>query len=476
MKNRLLPIFLVSILFSCTRTADIESVAMSVETQQQTVLPKISKDVDFLSADDAVKVANLFNHGNVLTKSETLKEVKSVVPVKDENDRTLIYAVNYDDGYMLISATKNYYPVLAIVDHGAFTGEETNTGYDVLMNEYMVATEAAVDGEILIEGNPWARYEGVLFEKPVETKVSDEYYEVVNQYTGEWYQAGYNIYFLNQKPENMPDDMYAEFCDYASDYDRYDHDYMRCSFIIEYGIEDATFVYPLCQTKWDQNAPYNMSLNSPTTPLGCTTIAAAQIMRKLEHPTYYNWNVFANQLYEFLPRTANDTLLSNFLVQLRSDIGVNNQGGATINQVKDALVNDYGYNSANNWSVQKVSHGDVNLTLSLDRSIPILMVGNNLYSTKGHAWVCDGYSYVANYTRYSLFVIPMDDEITWLKEIETRDIYNGSVFLYHMNWGWNGLYDGYFQDSYLFINAGSYENPDYRDYCQNRKDLVFERL
>ena len=50
---------------------------MSVETPQQTVLPKISKDVDFLSADDAVKVANLFNHGNVLTKSETLKEVKA---------------------------------------------------------------------------------------------------------------------------------------------------------------------------------------------------------------------------------------------------------------------------------------------------------------------------------------------------------------------------------------------------------------
>ncbi|MBQ7771127.1 MAG: hypothetical protein IJ402_00185 [Bacteroidales bacterium] len=60
---------------------------MSVETPQQTVLPKISKDVDFLSADDAVKVANLFNHGNVLTKSETLKEVKSVVPVKDGNAR-----------------------------------------------------------------------------------------------------------------------------------------------------------------------------------------------------------------------------------------------------------------------------------------------------------------------------------------------------------------------------------------------------
>ena len=31
----------------------------------------------------------------------------------------------------------------------------------------------------------------------------------------------------------MPDDMYAEFCDYASYHDRPDHDYMQCSFIVE---------------------------------------------------------------------------------------------------------------------------------------------------------------------------------------------------------------------------------------------------
>ena len=52
----------------------------------QTVLPKISKDISVLSADGAIKVANLFSHGKVLTKSETLKDVRNVVPIKDASD------------------------------------------------------------------------------------------------------------------------------------------------------------------------------------------------------------------------------------------------------------------------------------------------------------------------------------------------------------------------------------------------------
>ena len=87
----------------CAKNADIESVNVPVEPASRTVLPKISKDISTLSADDAIKVANLFSHGNVLTKSETLKDVRNVVPIKDVSDRTLMYAVNYDDVILLVT-------------------------------------------------------------------------------------------------------------------------------------------------------------------------------------------------------------------------------------------------------------------------------------------------------------------------------------------------------------------------------------
>lgn len=338
MKAKFFFLLLVCILVGCAKNADIESVNLLVEPASQTVLPKISKDISNLSADDAIKVANLFSHGSVLTKSENLKEVKSVVPIKDASERTLMYAVNYDDGYAVVSATKKYHPVLATVDHGTYTGEKTGTGQDVLMNEYMVATEAAIDGEITIEGNPWSVYEEVPFEMPVRTKVSDEYYDVVNQYTSEWYNAGYNIYYLNQQPENMPDDMYAEFCDYASYHDRPDHDYMQCSFIVE-NTDDFRFQRgPYIDTFWGQRGAYNDGLNGDL-PLGCTTIAIAQIMKSICHPSTIDWAAMPNVLEYY----QTNITLTDFLAQLRGDIGVDNNGGATITEVKTAICSQYGY-------------------------------------------------------------------------------------------------------------------------------------
>lgn len=77
MRTKFTLILLVCILVGCTKNAYIESVNVPVEPAFQTVLPKISKDIGTLSADDAIKVANLFAHGNLLTKSETLKDVRN---------------------------------------------------------------------------------------------------------------------------------------------------------------------------------------------------------------------------------------------------------------------------------------------------------------------------------------------------------------------------------------------------------------
>lgn len=458
-KKALLIVSAVALL-SCQKDMDIP--APIVDSIQEVALPKIDKESTTLTADDAIKVASLYLHRNIRTKSEVMNSVIGVIPIKSENGDVCIFAVNYDDGYALISATKEFYPILAIIDHGTYTGKGTGTGHDLMVDEYITAIEAAIKGEITIEDDSWSIYEDIPFESPVKTKVSDEYYEVVNQYTGEWYQAGYNIYYLNEKPENMPDDMYAEFCDYASDYDRRDHNYMSCSFIIEDNYTDARFIGSLCETQWGQKLPYNSSLSSPL-PLGCTTVAAGQIMNYLQYPTRYQWSSFFR-----------DTdLLYDFLAELRGNIGVSNTGGADIDDVRSTLINDYGFNASNNWSVNKVNHGEGNITLSLDNNIPVYMSGVDQYSNKGHAWVCDGYSYVADYTRYSLFVIPMDDEITWLKEIESREIYRGSTCLFHMNWGWDGDHDGYFQDYYLYFNR---DKEGATDFNRNRKDLILDRI
>ena len=68
MRTKITLILLVCILVGCAKNADIESVNLPSDPVTQAVLPKISKDISVLSADDAIKVANLFSHGSVLTK------------------------------------------------------------------------------------------------------------------------------------------------------------------------------------------------------------------------------------------------------------------------------------------------------------------------------------------------------------------------------------------------------------------------
>ena len=463
MRNILLSILLVSILFACARTADIKSVAMPVETPQQTILPKISKDVDFLSADDAVKVANLFNHGTVLTKSETLKEIKDVVPIKDDSGCTLIYAVNYTDGYDLISATKKYYPVLAMVEHGTYTGEQTNTGYDVIMNEYVEATQAAIDGKITIDRNQWAVYEEVPYNAPVQTKVSDAYTEVLDRYMEDWYMAGYNFYRLNMKPENMPDEMYETFCDYARDYDRPDHDYMYCSFIVENNHDFRIEEGPFCQTIWGQNLGYNDDVPG-CLDLGCSTVAIGQIMKCLDHPDSINWNGITNML----PVGGNNTL-TNFLAGLRKNIGVSNNGNASISQVKNALESSYGYVPNQGFRISIINHNSAQVEQSLIRKVPVYMRGTNPSTTIGHAWVCDGYYTTHAQTEFYLYVIPFGaGEITELTNICTDRVYPENFVIhnyYHMNWGHFGNNNGYFYKEALWGN-----------FSTDRKDLIIARV
>lgn len=59
MKPQLIFIFLVCFLVGCAKNADIESVNVPVEPAVQTVLPKISKDISTLSADDAVMTESI---------------------------------------------------------------------------------------------------------------------------------------------------------------------------------------------------------------------------------------------------------------------------------------------------------------------------------------------------------------------------------------------------------------------------------
>lgn len=227
-------------------------------------------------------------------------------------------------------------------------------------------------------------------------------------------------------------------------------------------------VNPLLQVKWNQ-APYYNALcpydnaEGERTVSGCVATAMAQIMKfwnypaqgtgshSYAHSTYgtlsanfasstYNWSGMPNKL------TGNNQQVAQLMydcgVSVDMDYGVSSQGGSGAYVISSkspylhcseyAFKTYFGYDE-NLEGLQRASFTQSiwiqKLKTELDASRPILYAG---FGQGGHAFVCDGYD-------------------------------NNDYF--HFNWGWGGIYDGYFSINSLNpgtggagAGAGTYNN------------------
>ena len=191
---------------------------------------------------------------------------------------------------------------------------------------------------------------------------------------------------------------------------------------------------PFLSTKWDQNSPFNDLCDSNAA--GCCAIAVAQIVvanrvapsmvfdgvtcswTDMESVCHYTspWNVglpsAQNQVAHFIK-----LIRSHDYCRITSDYG--NSVGAK------RAFKKFGYkNVTRHWGTSG------NNTIStikqcLQNSRPVYVDGVNPGSIFGHCWVLDGYVKI----KY------MNPRVNDYVEKE----------LFHINWGWNGTYDGYYQ-------------------------------
>ena len=105
-----------NLLTSCTsedtiyNKPDIESSETEVTVQK---LPPLTEE---LSTEDANTVVKLFLKDSA-TRAFSNKTIKNTIQVKGDNSETAFYAVNFNEGgYILVSATTKYHPILAEVE------------------------------------------------------------------------------------------------------------------------------------------------------------------------------------------------------------------------------------------------------------------------------------------------------------------------------------------------------------------------
>ena len=415
----------------------------------------ISATDSLLTPSDASVVALIERGGQILTKGVITEEVEEVIPIHDEEGNIIMYAVNYSNGgYVIVSATKDYYPVLARVEKGKYSKDLYNTGASVLMREYeegiKYARNLPKDTLAPIRAM-WKKYEEPYHGKRVAAKSDDPLLNLVDASIREWNEAGISYTFLNEgPPKDMPDDVYQKYVDYAVTFSNPNYDYYNNCVIIGERTDNRYKREKLMTTAWHQNYPFNSSIPN-NYPVGCGGVATAQIMAYHKSPFLWEWDnilSYGDKLGPFIYEVANG---------IKTKFGPD-ESPSRIKDVRDYLDNK-GYN------VQHVSH-DINKVIkSIDNSRPVFMTGYPKGENKGHAWVCDGYEHSSYYIKYTLLVIsyihtePLQYEPCGESYMSYGPVYN----FFHMNWGWGGYQDGYFSESGW---------PSRRNYSTNREDLV----
>lgn len=459
------------IFFSCQKSIT------PIETEQfANVKPctsntlKISKESISLTKDDATNVALMFSSSGLPeTRGGVDKTVLSVIPVK-ENGETLLYGVNFEDGYLLISGTKHYYPILAEVKHGIFNGTTTGTGADILLSEIKDHIKAAnANPELRVSRSVWRQYEDLVIPEiipPTRNGLDDELYDLMYGLGAD----GWTVYSLANQPENMPDDLYEEFCDAAYNENGEDpnYDYRYYCFIAEKSFENQTsFRAPLLSTAWTQGYPYNNA--DLFVPLGCVTIAMAQILRYHEYPEYcssigqgyFPYDLSSLPFSITTCFTEDEESLCDMLLFLKNELYEN--GTPNIQTAKNQFE-DFGY------SCSLINHRVDSVKANLNRSLPVYMRGYDVNHSTGHAWVCDGYRTIVPYDRYRLYVFRYDGGVPSYYDVELDEVANqsGPITLLAMNWGFGGSDDGYYVDgNVISVQGGEVLNPS-----SSRYDLL----
>lgn len=369
------------------------------------------------------------------------KTVQNIIPIYDDDGELVMYAVNYsrNAGFVIISATKDYYPVVAYNETGSFSADCPESASKIVMEGYkneIKASKLLSEEEKLKISSQWMDYntekkeiannELSRADYPDKPQV---YYDSLQRWTSdpniEVYT--YEDYMKTSEYNNLMPEIKNEI--------RQKVGYMGNS---NYGpIESTTFVLretvninnqiQLLNTEWHQRYPYNQFIPNQY-PVGCSAVAAGQVMYYHKYPNNYNWDAMAEKY------ATEET------ARLLYDIGkafriyyTPTESGTTLDRMETGLTS-MGYNYKEEW------HDNANVLSEIHAKRPVLMIGYNDYA--GHAWVCTGTNTIKRMCNIRIMTIPyrpttyspIDEMVEAYRFNDKLLSEAGPYFL--MNYGW----------------------------------------
>lgn len=432
-------------------------------------------DVEIGVDSVSVSIQEAVNVGNAtLLYPESRQGGYDVEIIFDAKGKPAIYVINYSNngGFVLVSATKNYYPVLAYNKIGNYKIDGELPGALVLWREQVMDVISKSENLPIEEKRKhqkrWELY-GEEDNASKEIEISRS-----NEENPEWYYDAQTI-VMNKKSEFLAkpncevyeitgsitgdDALDEEIREYVKMYiyPVYEEYWDVFSFVVkDTSPDEYTNVPNFMDTKWDQgywtHVPsetyYNYGfplVNNEIALVGCGGLATAQVMRYYEYPSSFNWND--------MPANSPTATTSAFLYDVAEACNSVYLSRETLTTQADCLsaLQGYGY-SANhaNYSYNRVWEDVKNRK-------PVMMRANVAGQSVGHAWVVTGGSYSLYNDKYDVWTFNTSSD--YRCAISYPDGQYNYNFLY-MNWGWGGDSDGLYNINGLYIPryGGDLEN------------------
>lgn len=469
-------------LWSCSSEEVISSqdVEMIQESSELSVLFFTVSDTTRTigSESKAIEVADRFREGSgINTRANSEKDVAVVY---QNNGSPAMYVVNYgeDEGFVIVSATKDVEPILAYSETGSFNLDNIEgSPAGLWLNDAKLNVEHSSefpDSVKLCASRQWETLTStrVPVSKPnTRGWLDPEEAASVNACLSYYLSQGYEIHEnpypnvhiyspnMNRALESLSD---------IKDYDGYSQ--REKSFILEKHSNEEYKVLPMTKTKWEQGSPYNAKLKQRypnADALGCVTVAVAQLMKYYGKSNGgFQYDKMPNVLGLYDKGIGYETL-TDFMLTIGEKLGIDYNKGKSNADEGDAVrvLKLYGFQNAKSIDYDNF----FTIKGSLGRG-PVMLAANK-DGGGGHAWVCDGYEHYLGHTEYIIISyngMYMDAIPTaCFDTIYTEQTESGSYHMY-MNWGWGGVDDGYFSEKWQIVS----DKGEIWDYSKNRKAVI----
>ena len=471
-------VLFLTLLISCTSN-DIEYRMSNANTikpiELKTFIPDTSKTISIERVTNMVKT---YLHTNTDSRSGN-RIISSIKDITDSLGNPLMYIVNFasGQGFVIFSAKKDYYPIVAESTEGNFSVEDFYPANPINLwiqdQKRRILNSKNLPSEIKANiGSNWMKFN---IEKEM---ISSSRSEIIPDKPDVYYDSLkiwsldpsvdvylYEDYINTIEYRNLDEQTKQQMNNSMHMYGNSNYGTIESSTIILRKRIDKYFSNQLISTMWSQGAPFN-ALVPNGYPLGCTTIATGQIMKFHESPSRINWSE--------IPDIGATTTTQNFLYSLAERIGVKfsaDGSSGDISGMKSCLLN-YGYD------VIEKKHDQYDVSSEVQKGYPVLMSGlpNSILGVgfgNGHAWICDGSMYGTEQIEIRAMTIEYRPTIystpdKMIEAYRTAPVVAALPLKLHFNWGWGGKNDGYFDDSNIEITMSNGEKKNYK---YNRKDL-----